>query len=125
MTINDIDIDIERKPIKHLHLSVYPPDGRVHASVPEGYTDEQIRMFILKKWVWLISKRQEVTSYTMQPTRQYVSGEAHYLFGNLYRLKVVRCTLGNYLVAIKGDYICVYVYDQTKPGAIANLMPEG
>lgn len=61
MTINDIDIEIERKPIKNLHLAVYPPDGRVHASVPEHYSEEQVRLFILKKWVWLMSKRQEYT----------------------------------------------------------------
>ncbi len=122
MTINGIDIEIERKPIKHLHLAVYPPDGRVHASVPEQYTDEQIRFFVLKKWVWLLSKRQETTSYTIQSERQYLSGEAHYLFGNLYRLKVIRCTSGNHQVTIKGDYICVYVYDNTKKEAIASLM---
>ena len=47
MNVNGIDIEIEYKPIKHIHLSVYPPDGRVHASVPTDTTGGQIRMFIL------------------------------------------------------------------------------
>lgn len=60
MTFNGIDIEIERKPIKNLHLAVYPPDGRVHVSAPESYTDEQIKLFVLKKWVWrIIQKRKE------------------------------------------------------------------
>ena len=60
MTFNGIDIEIERKPIKILHLAVYPPDGRVHVSAPESYTDEQIKLFVLKKWVWrIIQKRKE------------------------------------------------------------------
>lgn len=60
MTFNGIDIEIERKPIKNLHLAVYPLDGRVHVSAPESYTDEQIKLFVLKKWVWrIIQKRKE------------------------------------------------------------------
>ena len=51
MTFNGIDIEVERKPIKNLHLAVYPPDGRVHVSAPENYTNERIKLFILKKWV--------------------------------------------------------------------------
>ena len=49
MIINDVEIEVERKPIKNLHLAVYPPNGRVHVSAPESYSDEQIRLFILKK----------------------------------------------------------------------------
>ena len=45
MELNDIDIEVERKPIKNLHLAVYPPDGRVHVSAPESYSEEQIRLF--------------------------------------------------------------------------------
>ena len=57
MTFNGIDIEVERKPIKNLHLAVYPPDGRVHVSAPENYTNERIKLFILKKWVWIIQTR--------------------------------------------------------------------
>ena len=32
MNVYDIEIEVERKPIKNLHLAVYPPDGRVHVS---------------------------------------------------------------------------------------------
>lgn len=61
MVVNDIEIEVERKAIKHLHLAVYPPNGRVHASAPNEYTEEQIRMFILKKWTWITQKRKETT----------------------------------------------------------------
>ena len=40
MVLNGIDIEIERKPIKNLHLAVYPSDGRVHVSVPNVYGEE-------------------------------------------------------------------------------------
>ncbi len=122
MMFNGIDIAIERKPIKNLHLAVYPPDGRVHVSAPEIYTDERIKLFLLKKWVWIIQKRKETMSYTIQDEREYVSGEAHYFKGNLYRLKVIRDNTCTHHVETQGDYIIVYVYDRTTKENIANVL---
>lgn len=122
MEINGLEIEIERKPIKNLHLAVYPPDGRVHVSAPENYSDERIKLFVLKKWVWLVQKRKETVSYTMQPPRDYISGEAHYFKGNLYRLKVVRDNTCFHHVELQGDYMVVYVYERTTKENIANLL---
>lgn len=122
MTINGIDIEVERKDIKHLHIAVYPPDGRVHISAPSSYTDEQIMLYTLKKWVWIEQKRQETSSYAIQSERHYVSGEAHYFKGNLYRLKVERGNTINHFVEIQGDYIVVHVHEKTSPENIANVL---
>ena len=73
MIFNGIDIEIERKPIKNLHLAVYPPDGRVHISVPIDYDDERIRMYILQKWIWIEEQREMLLSYNRLPERQYIS----------------------------------------------------
>lgn len=122
MVVNGIDIEVERKPIKNLHLAVYPPDGRVHVSSPQSYTNEQIKLFVLKKWAWLIQKRKETTSYTFQEEREYVSGEAHYYKGELYRLKVIRNNTCTFHAEIQGDYINVYVYERTTKENIANVL---
>lgn len=122
MTYNGINIEIERKPIKNLHLAVYPPDGRVHVSAPKDYTDERIKLFILKKWVWIVQKRKETMSYVIEDTREYVSGEAHYYKGGLYRLKVIRDNSCHHHVDIQGDYINVYVYERTSKENIANVL---
>lgn len=108
MEVNGIVIDIEYKPIKHIHLSVYPPEGKVHASVPNGMSEPQIRLFILSKYMWLKSKIDEATSHKYQKPREYVSGEAHYYKGQLYRLRVEIRNTGKQEVAIEGDYIAVY-----------------
>ena len=105
MLVNGIEIEIEHKPIKNLHLAVYPPNGRVHVSAPNEYTDEQIMLFILKKWVWITLKRKETMSYTIQDEREYISGEAHFFKGELYRLKVIRDKTCTHHVEIQGDYI--------------------
>lgn len=108
MEVNGIVIDIEYKPIKHIHLSVYPPEGNVHASVPNGMSEPQIRLFILSKYMWLKSKIDEATSHKYQKPREYVSGEAHYYKGQLYRLRIEIRNTGKQEVAIEGDYIAVY-----------------
>ena len=43
IVVNGINIEVERKMIKHIHLSVYPPDGRIHISAPASVGDDQLR----------------------------------------------------------------------------------
>lgn len=107
MQVNGLTIEVERKLIKHIHLAVYPPNGRVHMSAPLEYTEEQLRLFALSHWMWICEKREENTSYNIQPKREYVSGEAHYYKGSLYRLKVL--IANDRKVRIVGDYIEVTV----------------
>ena len=45
ITVGNINIDLVRKNIKNVHLSVYPPDGRVRLAVPEKMNDEAVRIF--------------------------------------------------------------------------------
>lgn len=119
MTVNGLEIEVEYKCIKNVHLSVYPPDGRVHVSVPNGYGEERIRMYILQKWVWIEEKREMLSSYNRLPEREYISGETHYFKGTKYRLKVNRRPSGAYSVHIEGDYIVVDVHRDTSAAIAA------
>ena len=89
MQVGDIEIDIERKPIKHIHLAVYPPDARVHVSAPEYLDRTDIEAFVLQKLAWIQRQRGEILSQPRQTIRHYVSGESHYLFGQRLLLKVI------------------------------------
>jgi len=122
--INDVEIEVQFKGIKNMHLAVYPPDGRVHVSAPVGYSEERIKMYVLQKWVWIETKRAELTSFNIQPQRVYVSGEAHYFIGQLYRLKVVRDNRSAHHAEIQGDYIVVYVHEKTDAEHIASVMDD-
>lgn len=99
--------------IKNVHLSVYPPDGRVHISAPLEYTDRRIEMYVLQKWIWIEEKREALGAYEYQGKREFVSGEEHYYFGGKYRLKVERRAAGAYAVRTDGDYIVVSVHADT------------
>ena len=89
MTVAGIQIEIERKKIKHTHLAVYPPDARVHVSAPEELDERDIRSYVAAKLAWIREQRRAILAQPRQTKREYVSGESIYALGRRYRLWVV------------------------------------
>lgn len=112
LKISDLEVEVERKKIKNMHLAVYPPDARVHLSMPDYLSDEDASSFIIQKLEWIRRQREEVIAQPRQTERQYVSGESHYLFGKRYQLIVEE--LPHYVnsIELRGNKIYMFV----KPG---------
>lgn len=89
MKIAEFEVDVERKKIKNMHLSVYPPEGRVHLSVPEQLSDWDISTFLFSKLSWIRKQFKEIQQQPRQNEREFVTGESHYLFGERYLLQIV------------------------------------
>ena len=89
MTVAGIQIEIERKKIKHTHLAVYPPDARVHVSAPEELDERDIRSYVAAKLAWIREQRRAILAQPRQAKREYISGESIYALGRRYRLWVV------------------------------------
>lgn len=89
MNVSGIEIEVERKKIKHTHLAVYPPDARVHVSAPEDLPECDIRSYVASKIVWIRKQRKEILSQIRQTKREYVSGESIYCLGRRYKLSVI------------------------------------
>lgn len=110
MLVNNVEIAVQRKNIKSIHLSVYPPQGTVKISAPLGTSESYIKNFALSKWTWITEKRSQIlTSYKESKEKEYVSGESHLLFGTEYRLLVQVNPIETQSVCIDGDYIKVTV----------------
>ena len=88
MKVGDIDIQVERKDIKNTHLSVFPPNARVHISAPKYLSDYDILSYAVSKMGWIRKQRALILAQARQTQREYVSGENHYLFGTRYILNV-------------------------------------
>lgn len=86
--ISDIEIQVQRKPIKNIHLAVYPPDGEVRLSAPEATEKEVIRLFAISKLSWLKKQIKAFKGQERETPREYVTGESHYFKGHRYLLKV-------------------------------------
>ncbi len=109
LTVSGIDVQVIRKPIKNLHLGVYPPNGRVRAAVPTHVTDDNVRLAVISKLSWI--KRQQAAFHAQprQSQREMVTGESHYLWGKRYRLEVVERN-GKHEVIIKNNsWLMLYV----------------
>ncbi|QOX79848.1 M48 family metallopeptidase [Trichlorobacter lovleyi] len=89
LEVSDITFEVHRKPIKNLHIGVYPPDGRVRVSAPKRMSYEAIRLAVVGKLGWIRKHQQKFASQERQSPREYVTGETHYYQGKRYRLNVL------------------------------------
>lgn len=108
LTVRGLDIDVVRKDIKHLHIGVYPPAGRVRIAAPLRVDDDQIRLAIVQRLAWIRRQRKELQDAARQTTREMVTGESHYVWGVRKRLKVVERP-GRANVEVDGDRLALYV----------------
>lgn len=81
-------------------------------------------MYVLEKWVWLTEKRTAVQDYERQDKREFVSGEAHFYRGGLYRLKVIEGVDEKPGVAVNGDYLNLYVRSGASTSRKAEVMSD-
>ncbi|WP_206459145.1 M48 family metallopeptidase [Anaerovorax sp. IOR16] len=87
--LDKIEINIEKKTIKHLHLYVKPPLGEVFVSAPKRLSDEQIRAFLQLKLSWIKKHQQKFLNKPMPKKREFVSGETVCVWGQSYQLEVI------------------------------------
>ena len=90
--IRGIEVEIVRKDIKHLHLGVYPPEGRVRVAAPLRLDDDAVRLAVISRLAWIRRKRVEFEGQDRQSRREFVTGESHYFEGRRYRLDVIEST---------------------------------
>jgi len=114
MHVGSLEMHLNRKPIKNLHISVLPPDGKIRVSAPEKMTDNAIRMAVIKRIPWIKKQKEEFARQPRQSDRKFVSGENHYLWGRRYRLEVIE-RRGSHEVIVSGsNKLKLYVNPGTK-----------
>jgi predicted metal-dependent hydrolase len=89
LRLGEIAVDVVLKDIKNVHLSVYPPTGRVRISAPKRMSMETIRVFALSKVGWIKRQQNKVLSQERETPREYLDRESHYVWGTRYLLKAV------------------------------------
>ncbi len=88
LEVSGLKVEVVRKPIKNLHLSVYPPDGRVRVSAPQSLSMEAVRAAVIARLAWIRRSRERLIEAPRQSPREMVSGESHYFNGRRYLLQV-------------------------------------
>src|SRR5262245_21926414 len=86
--LGNIAVDVVRKDIKNVHLSVHPPAGRVRIAAPQRMSVETIRVFAISKLAWIKQQQRKLQEQQRETPREYVNRESHYLWGKRYLLTV-------------------------------------
>lgn len=87
--LGDITVDVVRKDIKNIHLSVNPPAGKVRISAPSRMGLDTIRVFAVSKLGWIKQQQRKLQEQERETLRDYVDRESHFIWGKRYLLKIV------------------------------------
>lgn len=72
INLDNIVVDVALKNIKHVHLSVHPPTGRVRISAPKRMSIETIRTFAISKLDWIKQKQLKIQEQERETPRNDV-----------------------------------------------------
>ena len=89
VNLGGIAVDVVLKDIKNVHLSVYPPKGRVRISAPARMSLDTIRVFAISKLGWIRQQQRKLQEQERETPREYLDRESHYVWGKRYLLKIV------------------------------------
>jgi hypothetical protein len=107
--VSDIEIDVIKKNIKNLYLSVHPQDGKVKISAPKKISDDAIRTFAISKLPWINKQLSKLEKQEKQFKMEFISGENHYYQGRKYLLNVIHTNKKQKVEIRNQKYIDLYV----------------
>jgi len=86
--IGELAIAVTRKAVKHVHLSVHPPEGHVTLVAPTATRLEVARAYAISKLGWIRDQHTRLQAQARETPRQFVERESHYLWGRQITLSV-------------------------------------
>ena len=87
--LGDVVINVTRKAVKNVHLSVHPPSGQVTLVAPSGTRLDVARAYAISKLGWIRNQQAKLLAQPRETPRQFVERESHYVWGRRYLLSVV------------------------------------
>ncbi len=88
LDLGELQAEVTRKTIKHVHLSVLPPAGRVRVAAPKSMPLDTIRLFVVSKLGWIRSQQRKLLAQEREAPREFLNKESHYLWGKRYLLEI-------------------------------------
>jgi predicted metal-dependent hydrolase len=89
MLIGFMNVSVEIKDIRNVHLSVYPPYGDVKVSAPLGTKLDTLRVYIISKISWIKKQQLKFSLQKRISPRELLTRESHYIRGQRYLMNVI------------------------------------
>ena len=86
--LGELSIRVTKKDIKHVHLSVHPPGGRVTLVAPKATRLEVARAYAISKLGWIRSQQEKLATQARETPRQFIERESHYLWGRRHLMSI-------------------------------------
>lgn len=86
--VGELAIQLVRKDVKNVHLSVHPPDGRVTLVAPRGTREDVARAYAISRLRWIERQQEVLRAQARETPRDFVTRESHFLWGRRYLLRV-------------------------------------
>ena len=86
--LGDVTVALTRKDVKHVHLTVHPPTGRVTLVAPPGTRTEVARAYAITKLGWIRKQRTQLAAQAREEQRQFVERESHQVWGRRYLMTI-------------------------------------
>ncbi len=81
-------VEVLRKDIRNVHLSVHPPAGHVRIAAPRYLSDDAIRAFAIGKLGWIRRQQVKLRAQERETPREFLDRETHYVWGRRVLLKL-------------------------------------
>ena len=112
--IGEISIQVTRKAIKNVHLSVHPPDGRVTLVAPTATRLDVARAYAISRLGWIRQQQEKLRGQARETPRKFIERESHFIWGRRH-LMTIKHAEAKPLVALDHKRITLTV----RPGADA------
>lgn len=87
--IEDIPIEVKRKPIKNMYLYVKAPNGTVVASVPMQATTTDINRFVAPRIDWIRRHREKFQNREIVKEKKFEEGDTVYIAGEPHTIRII------------------------------------
>ena len=88
LDLGGLQVQLTRKAIKHVHLSVLPPAGQVRVAAPTHVPVETVRLFVINKLAWIRAQQRKLRTQERETPRQFAAKESHFVWGKRYLLRL-------------------------------------
>ena len=123
LKLGNITVDVIKKNIKNIHLSVHPPTGRVRISAPTRLDIDTIRVFAVSKLSWIKKQQAKFERQKREVPREFLNRESHYFKGKRYLLKVIEKNAAP-RIELKHNRIELYVRPQASKEKMKSVLDE-
>ncbi len=103
LSVGNVTIEVARKKVKHIHLTVCPPDGKVRISAPLFVSRQQLHECVSNRIDWIELQQHEIKQRYCNLKRDIKTGELHYFLGKPLFLEVVEKNTKTNVAFVKED----------------------